>query len=330
MGEGLFIVIPVLIKDLENLDRLPFDIYSKSGRLIFRTGEALTAGKVLQLRFIEIFRKPEKQVFQLEEELEPSKTPEIKETPKQKKPITIDSPRIREINFDSTISPDAQVSIKTEVHKLVDTMVNGDIPDPIVYTAARDKIVTEVLDTVDKVNHLNQLRVFDDYDYSHAVNVSILSVMLAYKIGISGITLQTLALGALLHDIGKTRIPKQILHKPGALTAKEYEIVKLHAPLGYKIVKDELGLPEEVAVIALEHQEKFDGTGYPKGISGDTIGRMSQIVSVCDVYDAIVSTKVYSNPKPSQDALKIMLNYGSKWFNPSILYKFAHMTSFKE
>lgn len=57
---------------------------------------------------------------------------------------------------------------------------------------------------------------------------------------------------------------------------------------------------------------------------------MSQIVSVCDVYDAIVSTKVYSNPKPSQDALKIMLNYGSKWFNPSILYKFAHMTSFKE
>ena len=90
------------------------------------------------------------------------------------------------------------------------------------------------------------------------------------------------------------------------MTPKEYEIVKLHAPLGYKIIKDELGLSEDIALIALEHQEKFDGTGYPKGLSGDAIDPMSQVVSVCDVYDALISTKVYSNPKPSQDALKIL------------------------
>lgn len=319
-------MIPVLIKEIEGLKYLPFDVYTKNGRLIFRSGEVLTPGKILQLRYVEIFRKTE--------EPEPKKKKKTatleKETPKPTKTIMIDSPRIREVNPESTFSPDSQISIKTSVHKLLDTMSSREIPDPVVYTAARDKIVTEVLDSVDKVNHLNQLRVFDDYDYSHAVNVSVLAVMLGYKMGITGSALKTLALGSLLHDIGKTRIPKQILHKPGPLTQKEYDIVKLHAPLGYKIIKDELGLPEDVARMALEHQEKFDGTGYPKGISGEAIDVMSQIVSVCDVYDALVSTKVYSNSKPSQDALKIMLNYGSNWFNPSILYKFTHMTSFKE
>lgn len=321
-------MIPLVVKDLENYQRLPFDVYTKNGRLIFRAGENLTAGKILQLRYIEIYRKEDDSA----DDDESTKTGVESETNKVAVSVktTVEPTRINEINEESSISPEIQVAIKTSVHELYDTMAKGDVPDPVVYTAARDSIVTEVLDSVDKVSHLNQLRVFDDYDYSHAANVSVLSVMLGHHVGITGGSLKTLALGALLHDIGKTRIPKQILHKPGALTQKEYEIVKLHAPLGYKIIKDELGLPEEVSRIALEHQEKFDGTGYPKGLSGDAIGYLSQVVGVCDVYDALVSTKVYSNPKPSQDALKIMLNYGSKWFNPSILYKFAHMTTFNE
>jgi len=322
-------VIPLLVKDLENYQCLPFDVYTKNGRLVFRAGENLTAGKILQLRYIEIYRKSDP-ASSTQESSETKEKVANQSAVKTTVKVVLDHPRIHEINEDSSFSPEMQVAIKTSIHELYDTMANGDIPDPIVYTAARDNIVSEVLASVDKVNHLNQLRVFDDYDYSHAANVSVLAVMLGHRVGMSGGALKTLALGALLHDIGKTRIPKQILHKPGALTPKEYEIVKLHAPLGYKIIKDELDLPEEVAKIALEHQEKFDGTGYPKGLSGESIGYMSQVVGVCDVYDALVSTKVYSNPKPSQDALKIMLNYGSKWFNPSILYKFAHMTTFKE
>lgn len=323
-------MIPVIVKDLENLKYLPFDLFNKNGRLIFKSGEILTPGKILKLRYIEVYRDEEsedssKAAPKPLKEKEPVKFEEKKPTV-----VVIESERIEEINPESSISPQAQVEIKSSVHKVLDTLTGGELPDPVLYNAANDKIVTEVLESVDKVNHLNQLRVFDDYDYSHAVNVSVLSVMLGCKLGLAGTMLKTLGLGALLHDVGKTRIPKQIINKPGALTAKEYEIVKLHAPLGYKIVKDELGLDEEVAKVALEHQEKFDGTGYPKGLSGEAIGQLSQIVSVCDVYDALVSTKVYSNPKPSQDALKIMLNYGSKWFNPSILYKFTHMTSFKE
>lgn len=320
-------MIAVLLQELENLKFLPYDIYNKNGRLIFRSGEPITPGKLLQLRYIEIYRKKDAK----DDLVEPVKPKVEQETEKkQPKMVMLPAPRLNEVNPESSMSAEIQISIKTSMHKIIDTMASGDIPDPVVYTAARDKIVNEVLSSVDQVNHLNQLRVFDDYDYSHGLNVAILSVMLGCKMHVSGHMLRTLALGALLHDIGKARIPKRIINKPGALTPKEYEIVKLHAPLGYKVIKDELGLPEEVARPALEHQEKFDGTGYPKGISGDSIGLLSQIVSVCDVYDALVSTKVYSNPKPSQDALKIMLNYGSKWFNPSVLYKFAHMTSFNE
>lgn len=312
-------MISILIQDLERLESLPYDLYNKNGRLMFHKGEPLTPGKLLQLRYIQLYR-----------EEKPDEDSKFEYIPKPAKTVLLPAPRLNEVNPESVISSETQIAVKTSMHEIIDAMLNGNIPDPLIYTAARDKIVNEVLSSVNEVNHLNQLRVFDDYDYSHGVNVAMLSVMLAHKMCVSGYLLKNLSLGALLHDIGKTRIPKQILNKPGALTQKEYEIVKLHAPLGYKIIKDELNLPEEVAKLALEHQEKFDGTGYPKCISGDAIGLLSQIVSVCDVYDALVSTKVYSNPKPSQDALKIMLNYGSRWFNPSVLYKFTHMTTFNE
>lgn len=333
-------MIPVLIKDLEAQKYLPYDIFNKDGRLIFRVGEIVTPGKLLQLRFIEIYRKSEPDKSIIEKRI-PSPDPKnivfekqqsipTLKTIKPIKPVILDSSRIGEINYESIISPESQIAIKTSIHELIDVMTDGDMPDPAVYTETRDKIVNEVLATVNEVEHLNQLRLFDDYDYSHGINVSILCVMLGYKMGLNTYLLRPLALGSLLHDIGKVRIPKNIINKKGALTEKEYDIVKLHAPLGYKIIKDELNLPEEIAKLALEHQEKFDGSGYPKGISGEAIDTLSQIVSVCDVYDALVSTKVYANPKPSQDALKIMLNYGSKWFNPSILYKFIHMSSFNE
>jgi HD-GYP domain-containing protein (c-di-GMP phosphodiesterase class II) len=329
-------VIPVLVKELENLKHLPYDIFNKGGRLIFRSGELITPGKLLQLRYIEIYRKPEavqkpQPLPEKEKHVETTDQPGVV-VPVLKKKLAFspNNERINEINPESAMKPESQVTIKNSMHKIVDAVGLGTQPDPVVYNGARDKIVAEVLGTVDQVSHLNQLRVFDDYDYSHGVNVAILSVMLGIKMNIASTMLKNLALGALLHDVGKTRIPKQILYKPGPLTDKEYEIVKLHAPLGYKIIKDEMGLPEEIAKPALEHQEKFDGTGYPRGISGEAIGTFSQIVSVCDVYDALVSTKVYSNPKPSQDAIKIMLNYGSKWFNPTVLYKFSHMTTFTE
>lgn len=332
---------PVFVKDLESCDYLPYDLYSKSGRIIFRSGELLTAGKLLKLRYIQIFtNEPDVSVRDIrpsgvlvDEKASSDSVSGLKGSIPVLRPeytIVSDDFRIEEINPESLLPASSQVFIKTKMHQVFNTLAKGEIPDPVLYNAAKDKIVNDVLEAVDQIGHLNQLRVFDDYDYSHGVNVAILSVMLGHKLAMSSTILKTLALGALLHDIGKTRIPKQVLYKPGALTEKEYEIVKLHAPLGYKIVKDELGLPENVAEIALGHQEKFDGTGYPKGLSGDDIGKFSQIVSVCDVYDALVSTKVYSNSKPSQDALKIMLNYGSKWFNPRILYKFAHMCSFNE
>lgn len=332
---------PVLIKDLESYEYLPFDLYAKNGCLIFSSGEPLTAGKLLKLSYVEIFRRDdpirdhknvssavstEEKVYFESESANKSVTPVLK----PEYTVVSDQHRIEEINPESLMPSESQVYIKSKMHQVFDTLTKGDSPDPYLYNAARDKIVSEVIGAVEQVSHLNQLRVFDDYDYSHGVNVAILSVMLGHSLKIKISLLHEMALGALLHDIGKTRIPKQVLYKPGRLSEKEYELVKLHAPLGYKIVKDELGLDENVARIALEHQEKFDGTGYPKGLSGDNIHVFSQIVGVCDVYDALVSTKVYSNSKPSQDAIKIMLNYGSKWFNPRILYKFTHMCSFNE
>ncbi len=115
--------------------------------------------------------------------------------------------RLHEINTESAMSPEKQISIKKSMHKIVDATAVGEVPDPLVYTAARDEIVAEVLGSVDEVSHLNQLRVFDDYDYSHGINVSILSVMLGYKLHITSSMLKTLALGALLHEYRQNQDP---------------------------------------------------------------------------------------------------------------------------
>lgn len=324
-------MIAVSVNELERLSQLPFDIYNKDGRIILRAGEMMTPSRLLQFRYLELFRKTSAERPKTIPQQSLNKLVSLKQKQQTKNThqeyIPQQADRLEEINEDCLFRQHTQVEIKKANHEIIDRMTQGLIPDPSLYFQTRDTIVASVLECVDKVTFLNELRIFDDYDYSHGINVAILSVFLGCKLGISQANLSVLSLGALLHDIGKVRIPKKIVNKKGPLTAKEYEIVKLHAPLGYKILKDELFMPDEVAKIALEHQERFDGTGYPKGVSGMDIDKYSQIVAICDVYDALVTTKAYSSEKPSHEATKIMLNYGSRWFNPGYLYKFVHMAS---
>lgn len=319
-------LVRVNIKDLEEVKQSPYNLYTEKGRLVCKRGEALSAGKILQLSYVKIFRDPEEKNEPVEE-LKPEPVNVAEPPPK---PVSVDDILKEPEDFDSKIEEEVKKQVLVSTREFLDDIQSGKTPDTAICEVVRDKLVEEVTSKIEEIDYLGQLRVFDEYTYSHNVNVSALSVALGVKIGLKEKQVKDLALATLLHDIGKMKIPKEVLNKPGRLTDKEFEIMKLHAALGYKIIKDELKLPFDISRVALEHQERFSGTGYPKKLKGDEIGLYSQICSIADVYDAISSKRVYKPAKTSKETIKIMLSEGSRSFNPSLLYKFIHLCNYSE
>lgn len=141
---------------------------------------------------------------------------------------------------------------------------------------------------------LVDIRCLDDYLFSHCVNVCVLSLVTAIHLGYDETTLSILGMGAILHDMGKTMIPKDILDKPGKLTDEEYEIVKMHPLHGYELLRNSKPPVNNLsALLSLQHHERFNGEGYPAGLSKEEIHNLSQIVGMADMFDAMTSDRVY-------------------------------------
>lgn len=140
---------------------------------------------------------------------------------------------------------------------------------------------------------LTNLNTVDHYLYMHSLNVGIYTLLLGMAHGYTSEELTTLGLGALLHDIGKTQIPMQLLLKPGELTAEEFDQVKRHAERGYLLLKDEPNIPLLAAHCAFQHHERLNGSGYPRGLAGDEIHEYARWIGIVDSYDAMTSHRLY-------------------------------------
>lgn len=155
---------------------------------------------------------------------------------------------------------------------------------------------------------------YDEYTFRHSVNVALLFLALSRDIYPMH-RLINLVIGAVLHDIGKTRIPMSILNKPGKLTADEFEIVKSHASMGAEILRQHGGFVKEVIDIAHYHHERWDGTGYPKGLKGVQIEKHVQIAAVCDVYDALTTSRSYKTKMDFYSAMNIIASNSGTHFS---------------
>ncbi|UMZ74461.1 HD-GYP domain-containing protein [Natranaerofaba carboxydovora] len=146
---------------------------------------------------------------------------------------------------------------------------------------------------------INQLKRKDSYTYQHGMNVGIYSAMLGRWLGVSDENQQILMIAGLLHDIGKYHVPDNILKKPGPLNKEEFAEIKKHTVYGYEILNEAEELKEKygssITVSALQHHEKRDGSGYPKGIKGSEINPIAKIVAVADIFDAMTSNRVYKS-----------------------------------
>lgn len=290
--------IKIRIEELSAYDRVPYNIYSEAGAVLSKKGDLLDSKLLSRLSIQTIYRA---------------------ENP--------DGPFSKGAGFgiNSKISRETSEFVINITKEFIEAAEKGNKPSIQGFYQARDKILEEVLTIIDQIQYASELKVFDEeYNYSHAVNVSTLSTAIGIKLNVDKDTLKDITLGGLLHDIGKTRIPKQILNKPDKLTLKEYEVMKLHSALGYKIIKDEYALSPTIAMVAMDHQERYDGSGYARRIEGERIHRLARIISVADVYDATTSDKVYASAKSPKEVLKELLKL-SKQFEPSILYTLIHM-----
>lgn len=168
---------------------------------------------------------------------------------------------------------------------------------------------------------LHNMRQYDDPTYAHCVNVSLICYVFGKWLKMTDEELRTLTMAGLLHDIGKLKIPEQIITKPDRLTDAEYATVKTHTIEGYNILKNQ-PLSDHIKNAALMHHEKFDGTGYPLGLKGNRIDRYACIVAIADVYDAMTSARVYRGPLCPFKVISIFESEGYSKYHPEYILTF--------
>jgi putative nucleotidyltransferase with HDIG domain len=172
---------------------------------------------------------------------------------------------------------------------------------------------------------LASLRSYDEYTFTHSANVAILSVTLATTVVDDPILLNHLARAAILHDIGKTKIPLNILNKPSKLDPEEWQIMQQHSLLGALILEQQAVMDELSIIIAAQHHMKYDMSGYPQIEHIAPLHPLSLIVNICDIYDAITSKRPYKNPLPCDKALAVMMRLIGCDFDPVFFKIFVQM-----
>ena len=161
----------------------------------------------------------------------------------------------------------------------------------------------------------------------HSRRVALLAVQVGEALGLPPATLRHLAVGGLLHDVGKLSVAGDILRKPGALTDDEYDEVKRHPEAGVRLLRELGGFPAAVHSLVGEHHERLDGAGYPAGLSGEQLAIGPRILAVCDVYDALVSDRVYREAWTSERALALLRAQAGSAFDPACVQSLAQVVA---
>ncbi len=263
----------------------------------------------------------------LEVEIDPDKT--LIDSVPEKEPVKTPSVKIKRDPWQKAHSAEQEMGKAKKLYDEAKTLQIKAFKD---IKAGRDidiapfrELASGFMDSVfrnqDALACLTQMRQKDAYLLEHSINVSILMSIFAKHLGIEKEIIEQLTTGALLHDIGKIKIPDEILNKPGRFTDDEFTIMKNHA-LYSKEILEESGLTGVAVDIAGMHHERLDGKGYPFGKKGDEISQYVRMASIVDVYDALTAERVYKAGMEPIKAFKILKDGCPDSFDPVLLTKF--------
>ncbi|MEE4245704.1 MAG: HD-GYP domain-containing protein [Kangiellaceae bacterium] len=185
-----------------------------------------------------------------------------------------------------------------------------------------DDIVDSILRNNNALTWLTKMKNKDDYTAEHSLNVCILSVMFARHLGLQESEIRTIGLCGLLHDIGKAKIPLEILNKPGRFTDEELEVMKQHSTFGRDLLMTISDTPTAAIDVAYCHHERLDQQGYPRGLQQHQIPYYAKLISITDTYDAITSSRVYDNARSSMVALDIIYKNRGRQFDEELALEF--------
>lgn len=186
------------------------------------------------------------------------------------------------------------------------------------------QVVMLLKDTGNSINAFDMvqnLRHYDDSTYAHSMNVGLLCNVFADWLELGEEEKKTLTVAGILHDIGKTRVPLEIIQKPARLSEEEYQIIKKHTEYGFAILTENK-LDYHIRYTALQHHERMDGSGYPLGLAGNHIDEYARIVSIIDVYDAMTSPRVYRGPTCPFDVIQIFEEEGFQKYDSRYILTF--------
>lgn len=185
-----------------------------------------------------------------------------------------------------------------------------------------EEISNSVLRNPGALISLARLKTADDYTFMHSVAVCALMIALARQLGLDEQQTREAGMAGLLHDLGKAMIPLEVLNKPGKLTDAEFDLVKTHPEEGYKLLLGGNGISDMTKDVCLHHHEKVDGSGYPKGLNGQTMSLFAKMGAVCDVYDAVTSNRPYKAGWDPAESIKRMAEWKGH-FDPTVFQAFV-------
>ncbi len=231
-----------------------------------------------------------------------------------------------EIEGDIEVSPEVQMtidklmvedrskvklseSVKKRVSEGIKFLYNDTSTPDFINTAANvtNNLVNSIMENEAVAINIDTLKFSDEYTFQHSVDVATISMLIAKNSNMSEREIQKIGMAGLLHDMGKSKIPNEILNKAGKLTEEEFAIMKNHSLYGYQILKEKGGIPQEVLMGVLQHHEKLNGRGYPMGVEADKIFPYAKILAIADIYDALVTERPYKKAFSQQDAIEMIM-----------------------
>jgi HD-GYP domain-containing protein (c-di-GMP phosphodiesterase class II) len=238
--------------------------------------------------------------------------------------VYVENPLFEKLEIPEVVREDTRIAAIKSLQKAVtDFEKTGELEIDELKKNVR-AMIAEVIPNRDSMIHFLDMRAPSDYLFGHSVNVCILSVLTALGLDYSESRLADMALGALLHDIGMSAVPKEILLKVGNLSPEESQIMQKHPETGFNIVRKLRGLTTPAAHIAFQHHERFDGKGYPRGLKGEEIHEFARIAAVADTYDALSSDRPYRKGMLPHEAYEILMTLTDTFVDREILHLFLN------
>ena len=185
-----------------------------------------------------------------------------------------------------------------------------------------DQLVDIISSEPNALVHISDLKSYDEYTYHHSLSVAVLSIAIGQEMGFDKEKLKKLGRCAIMHDIGKTMVPIEIINKPSRLTEEEFALIKQHSQNGGKCITQGQIADSEIWAGVLHHHEKWNGSGYPDKLKSDEIPLFARIISVADVYDAITSYRSYRSPMPPAEAVELVMSEVDRSFEYEIVKYF--------